>query len=60
MPIDPWIAERFELIRDIPSFDAARDPRHAERFARYLQDPAPWAPPPGAAVLDLFAAALRG
>jgi acetyl esterase/lipase len=60
MPIDPWIAERFELIRDIPSFDAARDPRHAERFARYLEDPAPWAPPPGVAVRDAVAEGPHG
>lgn len=48
MPIDPWLAERFELIRDIPSFDAALgDPQYRARFMQYLEDPKPWAPPAG-------------
>jgi acetyl esterase/lipase len=48
VPIDPWLAERFELIRDIPSFDAAfGDPELGARFMQYLQDPAPWTPPAG-------------
>jgi acetyl esterase/lipase len=51
MPIDPWLADRFVPIRDIPSLDAAlRDPRYAPAFMRYLQDPAPWTPPEGVTV----------
>lgn len=47
MSIHPWLAEKFELIRDIPSFQAvAEDPaRYGERFMGYLQDPSPWTPP---------------
>ena len=40
MPIHPWLAEKFELIRDIPSFDAAlSDPQFGARFMSYLEDP---------------------
>jgi acetyl esterase/lipase len=53
VPIDPWLAERFESIRDIPSFDAARsDPQYAARLMQYLQDPEPWSPPQGVTVED--------
>lgn len=53
MPIDPWLADRFELIRDIPSFDAAlSDPALGARLMRYLEDPAPWTPPAGVTVED--------
>jgi acetyl esterase len=53
LPIDPWLAERFELIRDIPSFDAAlADQRYGEKLMRYLEDPEPWTPPPGVAAED--------
>ena len=48
MPIHPWLAEKFERIRDIPSFDAALgDPQYGARFMSYLEDPQPWAPPEG-------------
>ncbi len=53
MPIHPWLAERFELIRDIPSFDAAlTDPELGARLMRYLQDPEPWSPPADVTVED--------
>jgi len=46
LPIHPWLAEKFELIRDIPSFDAAQgDPQSGARFMGYLEDPQPWTPP---------------
>jgi len=47
VPVHPWLAEKFELIRDIPSFEAVQaDPAtFGERFGAYLQDPAPWTPP---------------
>ncbi|CAN5274896.1 alpha/beta hydrolase fold domain-containing protein [soil metagenome] len=48
MPIHPWLAEKFKLIRDIPSFDAAfADPMYAALVMEYLQDPQPWKPPEG-------------
>lgn len=48
MPLHPWIAERIELIRDVPSFEAAfNDPQYADRWARFNEDPAPWTPPSG-------------
>lgn len=53
MPIDPWLAEKFELIRDIPSFDAALgDPQNRGRFVQYLEDPKPWSPPAGVTATD--------
>jgi acetyl esterase len=53
LPIDPWLAERFELIRDIPSVDAAlADPAYGTKLAAYLQDPEPWTPPAGVAAED--------
>ena len=52
MPIDPWLADKFELIRDIPSFDALSDPQYGRRFMQYLDDPHPWVPPDGVAVED--------
>ena len=53
MPINPWLADRFELIRDIPSFDAAlADPRYGANLAAYLEDPEPWTPPAGVAAED--------
>ncbi len=46
MPVHPWLAEKFELIRDIPSFDAAfRDPQAGARLMQFLEDPEPWTPP---------------
>lgn len=52
MPIHPWLADRFELIRDIPSFEAAQaDPqRYGAALADFLQDPRPWTPPTGVSV----------
>ncbi|MEZ5189635.1 MAG: hypothetical protein R2717_01260 [Schumannella sp.] len=51
MPIDPWLADRFESVRDIPSFQAAlADPQHAAALAEFLRDPAPWTPPEGVTV----------
>ncbi|CAN5380892.1 N/A [soil metagenome] len=48
MPIHPWLMEKFEQLRDIPSFDAAlHDPQYGARFMSYLEDPSPWTPPPG-------------
>lgn len=48
LPVHPWLAEKFELIRDIPSFDAAlSDPKYGARFVQFLQDPQPWSPPAG-------------
>jgi acetyl esterase len=53
LPINPWLAEKFELIRDIPSFDAAlADPQYGARLNRYLQDPVPWTPPKGVTAED--------
>jgi acetyl esterase/lipase len=53
VPIDPWLAGRFELIRDIPSFEAAgRDPQLGARLMEYLQDPQPWVPPAGVGIDD--------
>jgi acetyl esterase len=46
LPIHPWLAEKFELIRDIPSFDAALgEPQYGARFVSFLADPEPWSPP---------------
>lgn len=48
MPIHPWLTEKFALIRDIPSFEAALgDPLSRERLLSYLEDPVPWTPPDG-------------
>jgi acetyl esterase/lipase len=57
MPIHPWLAERFEAIRDIPSFDAAlADPqRYGAALTEFLQDPAPWSPPSGITAEDALA-----
>ncbi len=53
MPIHPWLAEKFELIRDIPSFDAAlADPQYGARFMGYLADPQQWTLPDGVLVED--------
>jgi acetyl esterase/lipase len=60
LPIDPWLVEKFGLIRDIPSFDAAfGDPKFGARFLRYLEDPAPWAPPAGIISTDTTADGVR-
>lgn len=60
MPIDPWLIEKFGLIRDIPSFDAAfADPKLGARFLRYLKDPAPWSPPTGITSAETTAAGVR-
>jgi acetyl esterase len=46
MPVHPWLADKFELIRGIPSFAAAAtDPGYGARLLDYLQDPQPWSPP---------------
>jgi acetyl esterase len=56
VPIHPWLLEKFELIRDIPSFEAASaDPRFGARFLDYLQDPAPWTPPAGVTIEEAVA-----
>jgi acetyl esterase/lipase len=57
MPIHPWLAERFELIRDIPSFEAAlADPqRYGAAIAGFLRDPRPWSPPNGVTAEDMIA-----
>ncbi|MEO8261453.1 MAG: alpha/beta hydrolase [Pseudolysinimonas sp.] len=48
MPVHPWIAERFALIRDIPSFDAAfGDPHFAAGWVAFNEDPERWTPPAG-------------
>ena len=48
MPVHPWIAERFALIRNIPSFEAAfGEPRFAAGWAGFNEDPEPWVPPAG-------------
>ena len=61
MPIHPWIAERLELIRDIPSYEAAfSDPQYAERWAAFTEDPAPWIPPAGVSVEDATADGPHG
>lgn len=62
MPIHPWLAEKFALIRDIPSFDAAfADPQtYGARFMGYLQDPQPWTPPAGIVTEDATAAGPHG
>jgi acetyl esterase len=53
LPIDPWLAEKLELIRDIPSFEAAfGDPQNRARFMEYLEDPKPWAAPIGVTAED--------
>ncbi len=54
MPIHPWLAERFELIRDIPSFAAAlaEPERYGQRLAGFLRDPEPWTPPAGVTIED--------
>ena len=53
LPIHPWLAEKFELIRDIPSFEAAlSDPQLGARLMGYLEDPQPWKPPEGIATED--------
>lgn len=56
MPIHPWLAERFELLRDVPSFEAAgSDPGAGARLLQYLQDPEPWGPPAGVRIEDAVA-----
>jgi acetyl esterase/lipase len=51
VPVHPWIAETLELIRDVPSYEAAfGDPQYAERWAGFNEDPAPWTPPAGVSV----------
>jgi acetyl esterase len=53
LPIDPWLADRFELIRDIPSFDAAlADPQYGAKLMTYLEDPERWTPPAGVVAED--------
>ncbi len=48
MSIHPWLERKFELIRDIPSFQVAfADPQAGARVAAFLEDPAPWNPPAG-------------
>lgn len=61
MPIHPWIAERLELIRDVPSYEAAfGDPQYAERWAGFNEDPAPWTPPADVTVEDATADGPHG
>jgi acetyl esterase len=61
LPIDPWLAEKFELIRDIPSFDAAfTDPVLGAHLMQYLQDPEPWTPPAGVVSEDRVIEAAGG
>jgi acetyl esterase/lipase len=61
LPIDPWLAEKFELIRDIPSVDAAlADPQYGAKFLAYLEDPEPWVPPTGVTVEDAVADGPHG
>jgi acetyl esterase/lipase len=53
VPIHPWLAERFPLIRDIPSMQAAlADPALGARLQQYLVDPRPWSMPAGVEVSD--------
>lgn len=61
MPVHPWLAEKFDLIREIPSFEAAvGDPSYQERFAKYLEDPKPWTPPDGIVTQDVTIDADHG
>ena len=62
MPIHPWLAEKFELIRDIPSFDAAfADPqKYGAALTAYLQDPQPWSAPKGISAEDFVAVSPGG
>jgi acetyl esterase/lipase len=60
LPIDPWLVGKFDLIRDIPSFDAAlSDPESGAKLMAYLQDPGPWAPPQGITSQDHDADGVR-
>lgn len=60
MPIDPWLAARFELIRDIPSLQTAlADPALGARLQQYLVDPEPWTPPAGITSDDAMAGSVR-
>jgi acetyl esterase len=46
LPIHPWLTEKLELIRDIPTFDVAfADPQSAARFMLFNEDPQAWTPP---------------
>jgi acetyl esterase/lipase len=61
VPLHPWIAEKIELLREVPSFEAAMtDPRYAERWAAYNEDPEPWTPPAGVEVSDATADGPHG
>lgn len=61
MPLHPWIAEKIELLRDVPSFEAAMtDPQYAERWAGFNEDPEPWTPPAGVTVSDATADGPHG
>jgi acetyl esterase/lipase len=60
MPIHPWLAARFESIRGVPSFDAARtDPGYGARLLEFLQDPQPWSRPAGVTATDADAGGVR-
>jgi len=61
VPIDPWIAQKLDLIRDIPSFDVAfADPAAGARFMTFNEDPAPWVPPAGVVSVDASADGPHG
>ena len=61
VPIHPWLAEKFELIRDIPSFDAARsDPHLGALLMRYLEDPEHWTRPADVVAEDAAAVGPDG
>jgi acetyl esterase/lipase len=61
VPIHPWIAEKLELIRDVPSYEAAFfDPQYADRWAGFNEDPAPWTPPAGVSVEEASADGPNG
>jgi acetyl esterase/lipase len=61
VPLHPWIAEKIELLREVPSFEAAMtDPRYAERWAAFNADPEPWTPPAGVEVSDATADGPHG
>lgn len=61
MPIHPWLAAKFELIRDIPSFEAALgDPQYGARLMEFLQDPQPYTPPAEVVTEDELATGPHG
>jgi acetyl esterase/lipase len=60
MPLDPFLAEKLHLVRDLTREHLASDPVAQQKMADYLRDPAEWALPPHVVVEDLQVAGPHG